>query len=35
MNWENLLKVYENMGVEDIIPIAHTKNFTTYKGIAR
>lgn len=25
MNWENLLKVYEDMGVEDIIPIAHTR----------
>ena len=25
MNWGNLLKVYENMGVEDIIPIAHTR----------
>ena len=25
MNWGNLLKVYENMGVEDIIPIAHKR----------
>jgi hypothetical protein len=25
MNWEHLLKVYEDMGVENIIPIAHTR----------
>lgn len=25
MNWEHLLKVYEDMGVEEIIPIAHTR----------
>lgn len=25
MYWKEILKVYESMGVEDIIPIAHTR----------
>ena len=25
MYWKEILQVYEDMGVEDIIPIAHTR----------